>query len=90
MTRVIQKNIISSVILTLSPSDTMQYKGKQLEFTDNSIGFFPSDADYTRITNRDKMIVVHFKAFNYHANEIESFLNRNSASLPSSMSSITE
>lgn len=55
-------------------ADTIiEYKGKQLKFTDNSIGFFPSDVDYTRITNKDKMIVVHFKAFNYHTNEIASF-----------------
>jgi len=55
-------------------ADTMiEYKGKHLEFTDNSIGFFPSNVDYTRTTKKDKMIVVHFKAFNYHSNEIESF-----------------
>lgn len=55
-------------------ADTViEYKDKRLEFTDNSIGFFPANTDYTRITNRDKMIVVHFKTFNYHTNEIESF-----------------
>ena len=55
-------------------ADTIiEYKGKQLEFTNNSIGFFPSDVNYTRITNKDKMIVIHFKAFNYHTSEIQSF-----------------
>lgn len=55
-------------------ADTViEYNGKQLHFTDNSIGFFPSNIDYTRITNKDKMIVVHFKSFNYHTNQIESF-----------------
>ncbi len=55
-------------------ADTIiECKNKHLEFTDNSIGFFPADTDYTRITKRDKMIVVHFKAFNYRTNEIESF-----------------
>ncbi len=55
-------------------ADTViEYKRQKLNFSDNSIGFFPSDVDYTRITNRDKMIVVHFKVFNYHTNEIESF-----------------
>ena len=55
-------------------ADTIiEYKDKRLYFTDNSIGFFPSDVDYTRISNRDKMIVVHFKSFNYHTNNIESF-----------------
>jgi len=55
-------------------ADTIiEYKGGKLHFGNNSIGFFPSDANYTRITNKDKMIVVHFKAFNYHTNEIQSF-----------------
>ena len=55
-------------------ADTViEHKGNQLKFTDNSIGFFPSDVDYTRISNKDKMIVVHFKIFNYHTNKIESF-----------------
>jgi len=59
-------------------ADTIiEHKGKLLKFTDNSIGFFPSNADYTRITNRDKMIVIHFKAFNYHTNEIQSFFPSN-------------
>ncbi len=55
-------------------ADTIiEYKGKTMHFSNNSIGYFPSDVDYTRITNKDKMIVVHFKAFNYHTNEIQSF-----------------
>ena len=55
-------------------ADTIiEYKDKRLYFTDNSIGFFPSNVDYTRITKRDKMIVIHFKAYNYHTNKIESF-----------------
>lgn len=57
----------------LEADTVIEYKNKHLEFTDNSIGFFPSDVDYTRITNRDRMIVIHFKAFNYHSNEIEIF-----------------
>ena len=55
-------------------ADTIiEYKDKQIHFVDNSIGFFPSDCDYTRITKKDKMIVVHFKAYNYHSNDIEGF-----------------
>lgn len=59
-------------------ADTIiKYNGKELEFTDNSIGFFPANIDYKRITNRDKMIVVHFKSFNYHTDEIEQFYPTN-------------
>lgn len=47
---------------------------QELEFTDHSIGYFPSDMNYTRTTKKDKMIVVHFKTFNYHSSEIETFL----------------
>ena len=55
-------------------ADTLiEYNGKKLHFTDNSIGFFPSNIDYTRTTNKDIMTVVHFKNFNYHTTEIESF-----------------
>jgi len=58
-------------------ADTIiEYNGKYLEFTNNSVGFFPSNIDYTRTTHRDKMIVVHFKTFNYHSNEIESYFPR--------------
>ncbi len=52
----------------------IEFNGKQLEFINNSIGFFPSDVDYQRISNRDKMIVVHFKTYNYTSNDIQSFL----------------
>ena len=67
------KRNFDALSFRLEADTIIEYKGKYLEFTDNSIGFFPSNADYTRITNRDKMIVIHFKAFNYHTNEIQSF-----------------
>ena len=56
-------------------ADTViEYKNNHVEFKNNSIGFFPANVDYTRISKRDKMIVIHFKVFNYHSNEIECFL----------------
>ena len=59
-------------------ADTIvSYNNKQLEFTDNSIGFFPSHVDYQRISNKDKMIVVHFKTYNYTSNDIEAFFPSN-------------
>lgn len=47
---------------------------KHIELTDNCICYFSSDVNYMRISKKDKMIVVHFKAFNYHSNDIECFL----------------
>ena len=59
-------------------ADTViSYNNKQIEFTDNSIGFFPADTDYVRTSKKDKLIVAHFKTFNYQGNEIETFIPSN-------------
>ena len=56
-------------------ADTLiEYKNKQIHFTGGSIGYFPSNVDYLRTSKRDLMIVIHFKTFNYHSNEIEQFI----------------
>lgn len=56
-------------------ADTViQNENQQIDFHDNSIGFFPSGVSYTRFSKNDKLIVVHFKAFNYRSNKIEKFL----------------
>ncbi len=47
---------------------------QQIELNDNSICYFPSNVPYTRISQNDKLIVIHFKSFNYHSNHIEYFL----------------
>ncbi len=49
-------------------------KNKEIHFPDNSIGFFPANVDYGRISNHDKMIVIHFKAFNYQGDTVEQYL----------------
>lgn len=55
-------------------ADTViENNGKQIEFCNNSIGFFPTDTSYKRTARKDKMIVVHFKAFNYYSKEVEFF-----------------
>lgn len=56
-------------------SDTMlKTKKNQVRLFDNSICFVPSAVDYTRESKKDKLIVIHFKTFNYHSNEIECFV----------------
>ena len=67
------KRNFDALSFRLEADTVIKYDDKQLEFGDNSIGFFASDRDYTRIANYDKMIVVHFKLFNYQTNDIESF-----------------
>lgn len=68
------KRNFDALSFRINADTIIKYKEKQLEFTDNSIGFFPADTDYIRTTKRDKMIVVHFKAFNYHTSEIQKFV----------------
>ena len=56
-------------------ADTIiEYEGKRVDFWDNTIGFFPSNTNYTRRAKKEKMIVVNFKVFDYHTNEIERFI----------------
>ena len=57
----------------LEADTIIENNGKHMEFCNNSIGFFPADTDYTRISQKDKMIVVHFKTFNYNSTEVEFF-----------------
>ena len=40
---------------------------------DNCISYVPARLDYTRISKRDKMIVIHFETTNYNAKNIEHF-----------------
>lgn len=52
----------------------MEYGKKKIKLRDNCICYVPSNLDYVRISERDKMIVVHFKALGYHSNNIECFI----------------
>lgn len=55
-------------------ADTMiEYSKEKLHLTDNCITFFPANIDYTRTTNKEKLIVIHFKTFNYNTQDIEVF-----------------
>ena len=48
-------------------ADTIiESNGKEFDVTSNSICYFPADFNYLRTSKRDKMIVVHFKTFNYY------------------------
>lgn len=45
--------------------------------TDNSVAYVPANAEYTRISKYDKMIVVHFSCFGYEYKDIECFYPQN-------------
>lgn len=51
---------------------------KKILLSDNSVCYFPANANYRRTSEKDKMIVVHFKAFNYRSDEIEKFVPNDS------------
>ena len=56
-------------------ADTLiEYVGKEVLVQDNTIGYFPSNVDYTRTAKRDKMIVVNFNTLNFHGDDIEFFV----------------
>jgi len=53
-------------------SDTMiETKESKHANVNNSIIYFPSNVNFLRKTKTDNMIVIHFKCFNYHANDVE-------------------
>lgn len=56
-------------------ADTIiEYENRQIQLTDGSICFFPAVVNYTRVAKKDKLVVVHFKTYNYQSNKIEVFL----------------
>ncbi|MBQ2704721.1 MAG: helix-turn-helix transcriptional regulator [Clostridia bacterium] len=61
----------------LKADTIIDFEDKSVPFFDNCIGYFPSQVNYTRTAKKDKMIVVDFKAFNYHSSEIEKFVPEN-------------
>lgn len=55
-------------------SETMLITDNQyVEALDNSICYVPSNLSYTRKTLKEKLIVIHFKTFNYRSDKIECF-----------------
>lgn len=68
------KRNFDALSLRIKADTTIEYDNKTIHFADSTIGYFPSNVDYTRISNIDLMIVVHFKTFNYHSSEIEQFI----------------
>jgi AraC-like DNA-binding protein len=59
-------------------SDTVIETSKtQIEFSDNSICYIPSNLSYARTSQKDNLIVVHFKSFNYHSDTAECFCPEN-------------
>ena len=55
-------------------ADTRLVSDKQdLHLCDNSVAFFPARLPYSRISNRDELIVIHLECTDYHADTIEFF-----------------
>lgn len=71
------KRSYQALSLRYKADTVIEYRDKQLAFSDNSIGFFPSDTDYVRTTRQDVLIAVHIKSYDYQAGEIEQFFPEN-------------
>lgn len=57
----------------LEADTVIEANNTEIELTNNCICYIPSDVNYMRTTKKEKMIIVHFKVFNYNSNEIECF-----------------
>lgn len=71
---VVANRNFDALSLRLDSDTIIESKSDVLEISGGSICFFPADVDYNRISHRDRLIVVHFKALNYHSNKIELFI----------------
>lgn len=56
----------------------------------DSVCFFPARVNYTRLSKRDNLIVVHFDSLNYISNEIEYFIPENPDSFAALFKSILD
>ncbi len=65
-----------AISLRYKADSVIEYNGKTIEFKDNTIGFFPANLNYKRTSTGDKMIVIHFKTFDYRTGDIEKFVPR--------------
>lgn len=63
--------------LRLNADTVLSYNDKEFEAPADSICYFPSNVNYSRVSNKDEMLVIHFKTFNYHSNDIEIFIPEN-------------
>lgn len=55
----------------------LKTESTNLKLSDNTVCYVPSMLDYTRISNRDNLIVIHFNSLNYFSKEIEHFTPQN-------------
>ena len=63
-----------AVSFRISSDAILETATSKTALSDGFINYVPSDVNYTRSASDDHMIVVHLKFFNYHAEDVESFL----------------
>lgn len=71
------KRNFDALSFRLEADTVVEYGNNNIHFSDNSVGYFPSNVDYLRTSNRDLMIIVHFNTFNYHSKKIEHYIPEN-------------
>lgn len=51
--------------------------GQEIRLSDNSVSYVPSNVKYKRSSDVDKLVVIHFKSFNYHSDRLQYFMPEN-------------
>lgn len=55
----------------------LKTENTEVKLSDNTVCYVPAMVDYTRISNRDNLIVIHLNSLNYFSKEIEHFTPKN-------------
>ena len=59
-------------------ADTLiETNNESFRLAENSVTYFPANVNYMRESKYDKMFVIHFKTFNCHTGNIETFIPKN-------------
>lgn len=67
------KRHFSALSFRYEADTVIESRGQHIALPTNSICYFPSAVDYTRISQKDHLIVIHFKSISYHSDEVEVF-----------------
>lgn len=62
---------IDALSFRIEADTVLKTETSELYAGDNSVLFAPARVDYTRVSKRDKMIVIHFNAINFSGKELE-------------------
>lgn len=68
---------IDALSFRINSDCVFETKDSTYKLSDNSVSFVPAKVDYTRIAERDELIVIHLNILNYTSREIEVIIPEN-------------